>query len=245
MSGHTVQAFDQELRAITGLVDSLGQQVEQQFSAALQALEQGDSALADRVRHGDGQLDRQAEQIENDAINLIAKRQPLAVDLRHVMAALRIASNLERAGDLASNIAKRAAAVIPSRPPPALAAGLAQMAALALQQLRDARGAFADQDDQRARRVLAQDAAIDQLHTSLFRDIVQIMSEGGSGTLDLAHLLFIAKNIERVGDHATNIAENVVYMVSGSAALTDRPKQDDSSTLASLAPGAPSGSPPR
>ncbi|KFN45455.1 hypothetical protein N790_02270 [Arenimonas malthae CC-JY-1] len=236
MTTHIVQAFDLELRAITEQVGDLGRRVGEQVANAVRALDLSDALLADEVRAGDEALDRDAERIENDAINLIARRQPLAVDLRHVMAALRIAANLERAGDLASNIAKRAIAVMPSRLPEGMLVGLHRMVELALSQLRDSLEAFGAQDAALAQQVLAQDATLDELHTALFRDIVQHMSAPGAKTLDMVHLLFVAKNIERIGDHATNIAENVVYLVSGPDNVPDRAKNDESSLLATLLP---------
>lgn len=234
MTTHIVQAFDLELRAITEQVGDLGRRVGEQVANAVRALDLSDALLADEVRAGDEALDRDAERIENDAINLIARRQPLAVDLRHVMAALRIAANLERAGDLASNIAKRAIAVMPSKLPQGMLVALHRMVDLALSQLRDSLEAFAVQDAALAQQVLARDAALDELHTALFRDIVLQMSDQGAKMLDMVHLLFVAKNIERVGDHATNIAENVVYLVSGAGNVPERAKNDESSLLATL-----------
>jgi phosphate transport system protein len=236
VSEHIVQAFDTELEAITRQISELGQLAERQLADAIWALRHASTELAETVRSQDQRLDQLAAHIEEDAIALIARRQPLAVDLRHVMAAIRIASNLERAGDLASNIAKRALAVAPNRLPEAFAEPLQRMAELAQLQLHDAREAFVARDAERARGVWEHDTTIDALHTVLFKDIVQAMTDDQAPTLDLAHLLFVIKNIERVGDHATNIAENVVYLVSGHAPSEPRPKQDDSSTLRQQAP---------
>ena len=233
MTDHIVQAFDSELDAITQQIDALGLLVERQLTDAMWALKHASTELGRTVKAQDEALDRLADKIETDAISLIARRQPLAVDLRQMMAAIRIAANLERAGDLASNIAKRAIAVAPNRLPEQFAEPLERMTELALIQLRDARLAFVSHDAERAHGVWEHDAAIDTLHTILFKDIVQAMSEKEDSTLDLAHLLFVIKNIERIGDHATNIAENVVYLVRGALPEEERPKQDDSSLLSS------------
>ncbi|ODU40741.1 MAG: phosphate transport system regulatory protein PhoU [Lysobacteraceae bacterium SCN 69-123] len=234
MTDHIVQAFDTELGAITQQISELGQLAERQLTDAVWALRHASTELAESVKAQDQELDRLAARIEDEAISLIARRQPLAVDLRHVMAAIRIAANLERTGDLASNIAKRALALAPNRLPEVFAEPLQRMADLALLQLHDAREAFVERDAARAQGVWEHDATIDTLHTMLFQDIVQAMADDQAPALDLAHLLFVIKNIERIGDHATNIAENVVYLVSGAAPTQERPKQDESSSLAHL-----------
>ena len=234
MTDHTVHAFDVELKAISEQLDSLGRAVEQQLGDAMQALQAGDAVLATRVIEGDAALDMVTEQIEADAISLIARRQPLAVDLRHIMAAMRTAWNLERAGDLARNIAKRAIAMMPAKPSAELGPRLAELATSVMQQLSQTREAVLSRDAELARSVWERDAAIDALHTALFRDIVSTMAVAQAHTLELTHLLFVAKNLERIGDHATNIAENVVYLVHGAAPEEQRPKLDDSSTLSTL-----------
>lgn len=236
MTDHIVQAFDTELEAITQQINELGQLAERQLTDAVWALRHANKELAESVKAQDPQLDRLATRIEEEAISLIARRQPLAVDLRHVMAAIRIAANLERAGDLASNIAKRVVAMAPHKLPEAFAEPLQRMVDLALLQLHDAGEAFATRDAQQAQGVWEHDTTIDALHTMLFQDIVEAMADDQVPALDLAHLLFVIKNIERIGDHATNIAENVVYLVSGSSPTQDRPKQDESSSLTHLAP---------
>ncbi|WP_434991004.1 phosphate signaling complex protein PhoU [Xanthomonas melonis] len=236
MTDHIVQAFDTELEAITQQISELGQLAERQLTDAVWALRHASKELAESVKSQDTQMDRLAARIEEEAISLIARRQPLAVDLRHVMAAIRIAANLERAGDLASNIAKRVIAMAPHKLPDAFAEPLQRMVDLALLQLHDAGEAFAKRDAQQAQGVWEHDATIDALHTLLFQDIVEAMTDDQVPALDLAHLLFVIKNIERIGDHATNIAENVVYLVSGAAPTQDRPKQDESSSLAQLSP---------
>ncbi len=236
MTDHIVQAFDTELEAITQQITELGQLAERQLADAMWALRHANKELAGNVKALDPQLDRLAARIEEEAISLIARRQPLAVDLRHVMAAIRIAANLERAGDLASNIAKRVVAMAPHKLPEAFAEPMQRMVDLALLQLHDAGEAFATRDAQQAQGVWEHDATIDALHTMLFQDIVEAMADDQVPALDLAHLLFVIKNIERIGDHATNIAENVVYLVSGSTPTQDRPKQVESSSLTHLSP---------
>ncbi|HMN33942.1 MAG TPA: phosphate signaling complex protein PhoU [Chiayiivirga sp.] len=231
MSEHIVQAFDAELNAITEQISELGALAEKQFADSIQALCHADTTLAEAVRARDPQLDELAARIEGDAIGLTARRQPLAVDLRHVMAAIRIASNLERVGDLAGNIAKRALAVAPDLLPKVFSDPVQRMGELAQLQLHGAMEAYLARDAERARWVWEHDARIDVLHTMLFRDIVGAMVEDAAPMFDLAHLLFVIKNIERVGDHATNIAENVEYLVRGQQPTQPRPKKDDSSTL--------------
>ncbi|MFK3845499.1 phosphate signaling complex protein PhoU [Stenotrophomonas sp. NPDC078853] len=237
MTDHIVQSFDVELRALTAHILELGILAEQQLTDAVWSLRRGNDQMAREVAIREERLDALAARIESDAVSVIARRQPLAIDLRHVMAAIRISSNLERVGDLAFNIAKRSMAMSPDPTPVELAEPMQRMAELTLLQLKSARESFATMDIESAYRVWEEDAVIDAMHTLLFKDIVQSMADNRAPALDLAHLLFVVKNIERVGDHATNIAEDIVYMVSGALPTSKRPKMDGSALSGSVGAG--------
>lgn len=228
MTDHIVQSFDVELRGLTSHILELGILAEQQLTDAVWSLRRGNEQMAKEVAEREERLNRLAAQIDSDAVSMIARRQPLAIDLRHVMAAIRISSNLERVGDLAYNIAKRSMAMSEAPIPAELAEPMQRMAELTLLQLKSARESFATMDIHSAYRVWEEDAVIDAMHTILFKDIVQCMADDRASAFDLAHLLFVVKNIELVGDHATNIAEDVVYMVSGALPIGKRPKMDES-----------------
>ena len=222
MSDHIVRSFDEELGQITAEVARMGGLTEAQIGEALDCVLRRDVKLAEAVAARDAQLDAMEADIEKKAIRVIALRQPMANDLRHAVAAMKIASNLERCGDLAKNIGKRvgrmnaAAAEIQSTP----IAGLGRMAA---DRLAAVVGAYRDGDAQAAYSVWLKDTELDERHDGVLREIVAGMVAEPATVEDSTHLLFIAKNLERIGDHATNIAELIHYQITG-AELTERPK---------------------
>ena len=193
--------------------------------------DRGDIARAKSVVASDPRLDALHRQVEEFAILTIARRQPMAVDLREIVAAIRMAADLERVGDLAKNIAKRVAALNQGEATIRTMRGIAHMTSLALHQLHDVLDSFAERDPQKATSVWSRDDEIDQMYTSLFRELLTYMMED-PGTLAFGtHLLFCAKNIERMGDHATNIAEAVHYMIEGNSLGKDRPKADQTTEI--------------
>lgn len=212
---HIVKSFNQELDNLKGLIMRMGGLAEKLLTDAVSALGSRDLDLVARVIAADRRIDAMEEQIEEQAILMLARRQPLAVDLRDIAGAFRIASNLERIGDLAKNIARRAGAIGAERQPPELDRAIIRMADMALSQLRDVLDAYATRDAAKAVAVRDRDGEIDLLYNSLFRELITYMMEDPRSITLAAHLLFCAKNIERIGDHTTNIAENVYYGVAG------------------------------
>ena len=207
----------------------MGGLAEEQLARAVDALVKHDLETADDIIQTDDKIDALELEIEESAILIIAKRQPMALDLREIMVSIRIASDLERIGDLAKNIAKRTHA-IPEDYPPRIMNGLARMGRLALGQLKDVLDAFAQKNEAKALDVWRSDEEIDALYNSIFRELLTYMMEDPRTIGLCTHLLFGAKNIERIGDHATNIAENIYYLVHGKALKDERPKKDKTST---------------
>ncbi|MBB4284456.1 phosphate signaling complex protein PhoU [Roseospira goensis] len=220
---HTVRAFDAELQRLADLVVRTGGLVESQLAAAMQALSRRDSALAATVIAGDAKVDALEQDIQELAVRLLALRQPVAEDLRHIVAALKIAGDLERIGDYGANVAKRTM-VVNQAPPVRTVAAMPRMAGLAQEIVKDVLDAYVERDVERAIAVWRRDEEIDELHTSLFRELVTYMMEDPRNITACTHLMFIAKNIERIGDHATNIAEIVYYLVQGRPLKDARPK---------------------
>jgi phosphate transport system protein len=226
MSEHTAKAFDVDLQEITRKVSEMGGLAEKEVADSVDALAKRDGALAQRVIATDISTDQLQREIEEKAILTIARRQPMAVDLREIVAALRLANDLERIGDLAKNIAKRVVALNGDFPPQKLIRGVEHIADLVLEQLKDVLDAYAQRDLAKAIVVWNGDDKIDAMYTSLFRELLTYMMEDPRNITFCTHLLFCAKNIERMGDHATNIAETVYYMVEGRALVDERPKGD-------------------
>ena len=224
MNEHTVKSYEDELALLDKKIAQMGGIAEQNLGQSFDALERRDPLLAEAVISSDRSIDNLQREIEDQAISMIARRQPLADDLRHIMAALRITGDLERIGDLAKNIAKRALAIAHETHPKPLISGFRHMVELALHQLKDVLDAYADRDSARALQVWHEDAQIDAMYNSLFRELLTYMMEDPRNIGLSTHLLFGAKNIERVGDHTTNIAETVHYMVTGTSITDDRPK---------------------
>uniref|UniRef100_UPI003BAB8F2C phosphate signaling complex protein PhoU n=1 Tax=Stappia sp. TaxID=1870903 RepID=UPI003BAB8F2C len=227
MTSHTVTSFDEELKAIAGRVSEMGGLAEAMLSEAITALVRLDKEVARRVVAQDKRVDQLQFEVEEQAILIIARRQPVAQDLRDVISAMRISNDLERVGDLAKNIAKRVIAIDGSFDSKKFALGVEHMSELAQEQLKDVLDAYGARDAQAAEAVRDRDDAVDALYTSIFRELLTYMMEDPRQISICAHLLFCAKNIERIGDHATNIAENVMYMSTGVQPLEERQKQDE------------------
>jgi phosphate transport system protein len=231
VSDHTTKAFDVDLQDLNRMVAEMGGYAEKQFAEAIDALTRRDGKFGEKVVQADAQLDAQQRDIELKAIATIATRQPMAVDLRDIIGILRIANELERIGDLAKNIAKRVAAMNGEAIPRRAFGGVTHITSLALHQLTDVLDSFVARDSKLAMTVWQRDEEIDSMYTSLFRELLTYMMED-PGTIAFGiHLLFCAKNIERMGDHMTNIAEAVYYMVEGHSFMSERPKADTTSLM--------------
>jgi len=223
---HTVTAFDQELRDLAGHVAEMGGIAERLVADSVAALARLDQFQAQRVVEADRRLDELQRRIEEEAVLLIARRQPMASDLREIVAALRISIDLERVGDLAKNIAKRVAAINGAGLHKSLWVGVEHLSDIVLEQMKAVLDAFTQRDDAAARAVRLRDTEIDALYTSIFRELLTYMMEDPRNISQCAHLLFCAKNLERIGDHATNIAETVHYALTGAPYGEERPKAD-------------------
>jgi len=228
MSEHTVKAFTEQLESLAAAVSQMGGLAEAQLANAIEAIGRRDTALAESAVGGDKDVDALQQQIEERALRLLALRQPMAVDLRETLAAIKIASELERIGDLAKNIEKRAI-VLNKEQPIRLTQSLARMGRAALSQLKLVLDSYSNRDSGGAETVWRQDGEIDEIYNSLFRELLTYMMEDPRTIGMCTHLLFVAKNIERTGDHATNIAEVVYHMVTGTHLATERPKADTTS----------------
>ncbi len=222
MTDHTVKSFGEQLEHLSALVAQMGGLAEAQLCAAIEAIARRDSAAAERAVGGDARIDEMQQEIEERALKLLALRQPMAVDLRETLAAIKTAAELERIGDLAKNIAKRAM-VLNREPPIRLTASLARMGKAAQNQLSMVLDAFSNRNAEEAEAVWSRDGEIDEIYNSLFRELLTYMMEDPR-TIELCtHLLFVAKNIERSGDHCTNIAEVVYHMVRAGHLAANRP----------------------
>ena len=226
MPEHTVKAFSEELDSLGQKIAAMGGLAERQLSDAVASIEQLDLALADRTAEADVEIDALEHEIEAQAILMIARRQPMASDLREIMVAVKISTDLERVGDLAKNIARRAERIIENHPQRAIA-GFVRMARAAMQQIKDVLDAYSRRDTEMALKVWKADEEIDAAYNSLFRELLTYMMEDPRNIGSCTHLLLGAKNIERVGDHATNIAEMVYYLVEGEPLVDQRPKVDE------------------
>lgn len=229
MTEHIVSSFDTDLKELGRRVVEMGGQSERLVADSVQALVKRDSELAQKVIVLDGPVDLLQREIEEKAVLIIARRQPLAGDLREIVAAMRIANDLERIGDLAKNTAKRVLALTGEFHPQKLVRGVEHMSTIVLEQLKMVLDSYASRDETRAFEVWQRDGEVDVLYTSLFRELLTYMMEDPRNISLCTHLLFCAKNIERIGDHATNIAETIHYLVTGQLLTEERPKQDTSS----------------
>jgi len=226
-SEHVVRSYDQELRRLTSLLTDMGGIVESQVSLAARAILQHDADAAAKVVEADPRVDALEREVEQFVIQMLALRQPMADDLRHIVAGLKIAADLERMGDYATNVAKRSI-VLNQFSLPFSMAGLSHMAQLVQQNLKTIVDAIGEDDAEKAVLVWNSDRPIDEIYNAIFRELITYMMEDPRSITPCTHLLFIAKNLERIGDHATNIAENLCYAVTGETMNTARPKGDNS-----------------
>ena len=240
-SEHTAKAFDTDLQELTRLVAEMGGIAERMIVDSVDALIRRDVALGQRVVTIDADLDALQKRIEERAVLTIARRQPMAVDLREIVGAMRVATDLERIGDLAKNMGKRVAALETDFHPLKLFRGLEHMTDLVQQQVKSVLDAYAAHDLPAAMAVWKGDEEVDAICTSLFRELLTYMMEDPRNISFCIHLMFCAKNIERIGDHATNIAETVYFMASGRPLAGDRPKGDTTS-FSVVTPGDGAGS---
>ncbi|TPK97737.1 phosphate signaling complex protein PhoU [Mesorhizobium sp. B2-4-12] len=225
-SVHIMSAYDEELKYLSKRIAAMGGHAERMVEQAVAALVNADPGLAQKVIRDDVVLDEGQREIDDKAIVIIAKRQPMATDLREIVGAIRISADLERVGDLGKNVAKRVVAVTDGRQPNSLFRGLEALANLALTQLKEVLDVYASRSVDKIGFVRDRDDQIDAMYTSLFRELLTYMMEDPRNITPCTHLLFCAKNIERIGDHATNIAETIYYIVTGDQMPAERPKGD-------------------
>jgi phosphate transport system protein len=232
MPEHTSKAFDLDLQELTRIVAEMGGLAERQVAESIGALAQRDTNRAQRIVAADPSIDTLQREIEDKAVLTIARRQPMAVDLRDIVGALRVSNDLERIGDLAKNIAKRVIALDGDFHPWKLIRGLEHMGSLVLAQLKEVLDSYAAHDREKALSVWKGDEEVDAMCISLFRELLTYMMEDPRNITFCIHLMFCAKNIERMGDHATNIAETIYYMIEGHPLTDQRPKGDTTSFAA-------------
>lgn len=225
---HIVRSFDDDLSRLSDLVSRMGGIAENQLDKAINALQTRDSALAEEVIETDPRIDALQYEIEELALRMIALRQPMAGDLRETVAAIKIAPLIERVGDYAKNVAKRAIA-LNQIPPVKPLFTVPRMGRMVREMLKDVLDAFANQDIDKARKVWLADEEVDEMHDSLFREMLTYMMEDPRNITPCTHLLFVARNIERMGDLATNVAEVIHFQVTGDILGGERPKVDDAS----------------
>ncbi|MGE0718301.1 MAG: phosphate signaling complex protein PhoU [Alphaproteobacteria bacterium] len=224
---HTVRSFDEELRRLANTLTQMGGLAESQLAAAIQALVRRDSTLAADVVGADAQVDALEIEIDQQVMRMLALRQPVGPDLREIVSSLKIASDLERIADYAANVAKRSI-VLNQSPPARPSYAIPRMAGFAQTMIKDVLDAYVERDATRAVAVWRRDEELDEMYTSLFRELLTHMMEDARNITGATHLLFMAKNVERIGDHATNIAETVHYLVRGEHIRESRPKGDRS-----------------
>jgi phosphate transport system protein len=225
---HTVKSYDEELKRLATAIARMGGLAETQLASAIQAIVRRDAELAASVVEGDAKVDEMEQEIDTLAVRLLALRQPMAIDLRQIIGSLRIAADIERIADYAANVAKRAIAlsqISPLRPIHAIP----RMGRVVQEMIKDVLDAYVSRDVPKAVAVWNRDEELDEMYSSLFRELLTYMMEDPRNITGSTHLLFIAKNIERIGDHATNIAETIHFLVMGAQLRTARPKGDESS----------------
>lgn len=226
---HIIKSYDEELQRLDKAITRMGGLAESQLAAAMEAVIQRDSELAAQVVEGDTEVDRLEREVDAHAVRMLALRQPLARDLREILSALKIAADLERICDYAANVAKRAIA-LNVLPPVKPVFALPRMSKFAQSLIKDVLDAFIARDADKAMAAWMRDEELDEMYSGLFRELLTYMMEDPRNITPCTHLLFMAKNIERIGDHATNIAETVWFLVHGTPLNQVRPKSDVSST---------------
>jgi phosphate transport system protein len=230
MTEHTIKAFDIDLQELARMIAEMGGLAERMIGDSVDALNRGDADLAQNVIVMDTKIDALQRAIEEKAILTIARRQPMAVDLRDIVGALRVSNDLERIGDLAKNVAKRVMALAGDLNLTKVLRGVDHMTELVLAQIKDVLDGYARRDVAKALAVWHGDEEVDAVNNSLFRELLTYMMEDPRNIGACIHLLFCAKNIERMGDHATNIAETIYYMVEGRTVPDERRKGDVTAT---------------
>src|SRR6056297_2132128 len=233
---HIASAFDRDLETIQALIMKMGGLVEKAILDAATSMETRDEELAEQVRSGDQAIDKLEEQINEEAARVIALRAPTAIDLRVILTVMKIAGNLERIGDYAKNMAKRTTVLSQMTPINGSSAARRRMAREVERMLRSALDAYIQRDPDLAHDVVLRDHDVDQMYNALFREFLTFMMEYPRNITPCMHLHFIAKNTERMGDHVTSIAEQVIYLVTGDMPDDPRPKQDRTSTDPNVAP---------
>lgn len=224
---HIVKSFDEDLGRIDAIIAEMGGLAERQLAEAIEAMVKRDTELAEKVIQSDKRIDALEMELDDHAVRLLALRQPMAEDLRLVIAALKLASNLERIGDYAKNVAKRTLILSTMDPVGNATQTLARMAGQVQAMIKNVLDAYGARDINKAEDVRLSDEEVDLMHTSLFRELLTYMMEDPRNITASTHLLFIAKNIERIGDHATNIAETIYYRIKGEDLPgIERPKND-------------------
>ena len=226
---HIASAFDRDLETLQALIMKMGGLVEDAIMKAAVSLETCDEELAEQVRLNDKAVDALEEQINQEAARIIALRQPMSVDLRVILTVMKISANLERIGDYSKNMAKRTAVLTQMQQINGAASAIRRMAKEVEAMLKDVLDAFLQRDADLANDVIQRDADVDQMYNALFREFLTFMMEDPRNITACMHLHFIAKNTERMGDHVTNIAEQVVYLVTGETPMDKRPKDDRTS----------------
>jgi phosphate transport system protein len=222
---HLVKSYDQELKRLHSMIADMGGIVESQVANAAEAIQERDPNIAAQVIEDDKKVDALEHEVEQFVIRMLALRQPMAGDLRQIVSALKMTGDLERIGDYASNVAKRSIVLSQITLPFSLS-GIGHMAQLVQENLKDTIDAIGEEDPDKALQVWGADQAIDDLYNTIFRELITYMMEDPRNITPCTHLLFIAKNLERIGDHATNIAETVYYAVKGEVIQEARPKGD-------------------
>ena len=225
---HIVKSFDEELAHLSNLISRMGGLAETQLEQSIEALQKRDSTLAETAIENDRKIDVLHAEVDEMAIRLLALRQPMADDLRHIVTGLKIAPIVERIGDYAKNVAKRAVA-LNQMPPVKPLFTIPRMGRMVREMTKDVLDAFANNDVAKAHEVWIRDAEVDDMYDSLFRELLTYMMEDPRNITSCTHLLFVARNIERIGDLATNIAELIHYQVKGVILDEDRPKTDQAS----------------
>ena len=236
MTEHIVRAYDADITELRQQIAEMGGLAEKMLSDAMQALTARDTTLAQAAIVADRRLDQLQREVEEKAVLTIARRQPLASDLREIVSVIRLANDIERIGDLAKNISKRVLAMGDEFPPMRVIFGANNLASIVLSQLKEVLDAYTQQKDDLALKVWRRDDEVDALYTSLFRELLTYMMEDPRNITFCTHLLFCAKNIERIGDHATNIAETAHFVMTGELLPVERPKADTTSLDATVKP---------
>ena len=230
-NAHIVKSFDQDLAQIEALILEMGGMVENQIMLAIKALISRDEELAKSVRAADKAIDAVEVQVDELALRILALRQPMARDLRAVVCAMKVSSNLERIGDYAKNIAKRTVTLKDTTSVGSSEKTLKRMGELVQRMIQDALNAYVAKDLAMVDELIARDEEVDHMHNTLFRELLTYMMEDPRHITSCMHLLFIAKNIERMGDHTTAVAEQIHYVVTGEMPEEDRPKSDLTSQM--------------